>query len=169
MEPLVGDGVAAVELGNVLVAIWQHPATDARWDWMKAVMDRTAENSPGGFLMLDVTAATSSPPDAALRRRMQVDFKENLPRLRMLIVVALGDSLWVSVVRTIMRAVALLSGQSHRQVVVATVAEGVAVARKLGATASAAELTQAVDELSDALGVHPPPRRPTQPSDVIRH
>jgi len=168
VEPLVGDGVATVEVGNVLTVLWEHPATITRFEWLKAIMDRKADATPGGFLMLNVIAATSSPPDAALRRRIQAHFKEIVPRMRMIIVVALGDSLWVSVVRTIVRAVALLSGQSAHQVVVATVAEGVAIARKLGATASAAELTQAVDELADVLGMHPPPRRPTQPSDVIR-
>jgi hypothetical protein len=72
--------------------------------------------------------------------------------------VPVGNSIWMSVVRTIVRSIYMLSGQSSRQVLASTVHEGIEhVRRCAGAdTPSRAELTSAVADLCVALSIAPP-------------
>ena len=170
MEPVVhtGDGVAAAEVANVLVMLWQKPASAARWNWQVKLLEQMALHENEGVLLLNIILSTSTPPDAALRKQMTTYLKSSGTRMRKLIAVPLGDSVWQSVVRTIIRGVALISGVSDRQVVVATIAEAIAVTREQGGRASAAELERAVGLVTAALDVNgsaraAPPRSPAGP------
>jgi glycine/D-amino acid oxidase-like deaminating enzyme len=148
-----GDGVAAVELGNTLVLLWRAPATMARWEWQLELTERIAASDPKGVVILNFIAASSTPPDAAMRKRMQAYLKVSGGRIRKLIAVPLGDSIWQSIVRAIIRGVALVSGVSDRQIVVGTVPEAIVAAQANGSRASADDLRRAVAQLADALGV----------------
>lgn len=97
---------------------------------------------------------TSDPPDGALRHQMQADFRKLGEKLRRIVVVPLGGTMWMSVVRTIVRAILLLSGQANRQSVVGTVSDAlrkvVEVAR--ADTPSGPEIREMLAALATELG-----------------
>ncbi|HEU4535131.1 MAG TPA: hypothetical protein VFS00_13480 [Polyangiaceae bacterium] len=121
----LGDGLATAVVGDVLIAVWQSPATVERWQWLKAQVDALLTRSPGGFVCFYIILSSSTPPNAALRTKMQAHFRRLGPELRRLVVVPLGDSLWKSVVRTLVRAIMLVSGRAKQQAVAASIDEGI--------------------------------------------
>jgi hypothetical protein len=148
------DGVAIMVVGDTLVGLWKSPASPERWRFQLNRMERVAERY-GSVVCLDLILQGSTPPDSALRAEMQADFKRLSGKLRRFVVVPLGDSLWLAVVRAIVRGVLLLSGQSGRQRVASTIAEGIDEVL-VGAgpqTASKEELETAVSAAFAALGV----------------
>lgn len=149
------DGVGYAELGDTMLALWKAPATQARWQEQVKRMSAMAAERPEGIVCMDLILEGSTPPSTVLRQEMQADFRRLGSALRRFIVVPLGDSLWLSVVRTIVRAVLLLSGQSQRQRVVATVRDGLTQVRLAGSreTPGPAELEGAIAELCTALGI----------------
>lgn len=150
----VRDGVALLQMGDTLLVLWKAPASRDRWLHHMNRMETAAASRPNGILCVDLILAESTAPDAALRKQMQADFRRLGGKLRRFVVVPLGDSLWLSVVRTIVRGTLLLSGQSDRQRVTATVSQGLDEARAAAGpeTPSTAELQQAVGALFSALG-----------------
>jgi hypothetical protein len=155
MDVRVKNGVAMVVSGDALVALWQAPATAERWQWNFADLEQLARRSAAGTVVLDLILPSSSPPNAALRARMRQDFASLGPKLRKLVVVPLGDGLWLSIVRTIVRGTLLVAGQSRQQAVVATIDEGLDRIQQAASpdTPSRAELNAAVDALYGALGL----------------
>jgi hypothetical protein len=149
------DGTAAVAVGDVLISLWLAPANVPLWHWHFAQVEETARRSPEGVLYLDLILPSSNPPDAALRAIMQADLRRFGPQLRKLIAVPLGDGMWISIVRAIVRGTLLVSGHAKRAAVVATVAEGITLACELAspATPTAQALRGAVTELFQALGI----------------
>lgn len=121
-------------------------------------METMAASRPAGIACLDLILEGSSPPDAALRRQMQVDFRRLGSKLRRFVVVPIGNSIWLSIVRTIVRGVLLVSGQSQRQRVANSVRQGVDEIRAAATpeTPSAEEVLEAIANLSAALGVQLP-------------
>jgi hypothetical protein len=166
MHVKAGDGVAAIELGDTLVIMWKKPATLERWKWQQALHESMIARNSNGIVCLDLILEGSNPPDSNVRATMQADFRRVGESLRRLVVVPLGDSMWLSVVRTIVRAVLLVSGQSKRQVVVRSVFEGIDKVREVAgvATPSPADLDSAVQALCRQLAVDPklsvPPSTP---------
>ena len=151
----VRDGVAFLEVGDTLLCLWQAPASRDRWLHQMNRMEIMAATRPDGFLCVDLILAESSPPDAALRQQMQADFRRLGTKLRRFVAVPLGDSIWLSIVRTIVRGTLLLSGQSSRQRVTATVSRALEEIRAAGGpeTPALPKLEQAVAVLFAALGV----------------
>ncbi|HEU4410061.1 MAG TPA: hypothetical protein VFS43_32705 [Polyangiaceae bacterium] len=121
----LGDGLATAVVGDVLITVWKSPASVARWQWLHAQADALLARSPGGFVYLSIILSSSTPPNAALRTKMQADFRRLGSKLRRLVVVPLGDSLWKSVVRAIVRALMLVSGLPKQQAVAASIDEGI--------------------------------------------
>lgn len=145
----VPAGLAAWILGDTLIVIWKEPLNQARWDWFPAQLAALGTKTPHGALSLFVITETSLPPDGPLRKRMQTDFHDLGPKLRKLVAVPVGNSIWLSIVRTIVRTTLLLSGEAKRQVVVPTLDQGIAEIRTAAeaATPSRAMLRGAVDRL----------------------
>lgn len=155
MNVSVKDGTAAVVVGDVMLSLWLAPITPALWQWHFARIDETARRNPDGVLYLDLILPSSSPPDAALRAIMQADLRRIGPRMRKLIAVPLGDSVWISLVRAIVRGTLIVSGHAKRAAVVDTIADGFALVEQLAgpATPSTATLRPAVAALFKALGL----------------
>src|SRR3954454_9970604 len=99
------DGVGLAQLGDTVVALWKAPASLDRWRYQLSRMETMAASRPAGITCLDLILEGSSPPDAALRRQMQVDFRRLGSKLRKFVVVPIGNSIWLSIVRTIVRGV----------------------------------------------------------------
>jgi DNA-binding CsgD family transcriptional regulator len=157
IEVRLFSGVAAAALGDTLVTLWSTPANEQRWSWSCSFAEELMRAHQDGVLLLSLVLSTSSPPNNAVRALMKADLQRFGAGLRRFVVVPLGDSIWMAIVRMIGRAVLLLGGQSDRQMVAASVEQG--FARLLQAagpkTPSRSELEQAITELSRLLGVAP--------------
>jgi len=151
------SGVAAAALGDTLVMLWSASATPERYRWQQGVLEELMRAHTGGVLFLSFILDSSSPPDAALRAEIKADAQRLGPQLRRWVVVPLGDSIWMALVRMIGRAVLLLGGQSDRQAVAGSVEQGFeGILQAAGpATPSREELERALAELSRLLGVAP--------------
>lgn len=121
----VRDGIALSECGDTLLVLWKAPASLERWRYHVSRIEAMAASRVEGILCIDLILSESTPPDATVRKQMQADFRRMGAKLRRFVVVPLGDSIWLNVVRTIVRGVLLLSGQSERQRVAATVRQGI--------------------------------------------
>jgi len=151
------DGIAAATYGDVFITLWSLPATAKRWRWQRPILFKLARERPN-VVFLTLILSTSDPPDGALRAEMQGDFRELGSKLRRIIVVPLGSSMWMSVVRTIVRGLLILSGQARNQTIVATVDEGLDVLRDVATadTPSRTEMRALVDKMASSLGVDSP-------------
>lgn len=155
VEVRLFSGVASAALGDTLVVLWSTPATLPRWSWQWARAEELMQAHEGGVACLVVVLSSSTPPDSALRARMKADIAAAGARLRRYVVVPLGDSVWLAIVRTIGRAVLLLSGQSEQQKVAASVDQGLALVQQ-GAgpyTPPRCDLERTLGELAGLLGV----------------
>jgi hypothetical protein len=157
MPVTMGDEVAVAVVGDVLIELWRGPATTPRWRWMMAQREALAAKNAQGFVDLSLILSTSSPPDAALRSQMQKDFRSLGTSMRRMVVVPLGDSLWLALVRAIVRGILLVSGQSKVQFVASNTREGFDRVLEAASpqTPTRAQLGDAVIELTKALGANP--------------
>ncbi len=151
--PQVGDGVATLSRGDVVLVLWRSPASPERWDWQFRRVTAAAEER--NILYVSLILPSSDPPDAKVRRTIGEGFRALGPKLRHAVMVPLGTSMWASIVRTIVRGTFLLSGQARQQSVAGSVADAIDRVRELASddTPSARELRAMVTELREALGV----------------
>ena len=151
----VVDGVATQVAGDTVVVLWSAPASPERWRRLQRHCEQVAHESPFGMVCLDLILSTSAPPDSALRAEIQECIRGLGPKMRRLVVVPLGDSTWLSLVRTLVRAVLLVSGRSKQHTVVSTVAEGIEAVLEVKSpdTPSREQLTQISRGLFRALEV----------------
>ncbi len=155
----VFDGVAFTTRGDVVLALWKEPARIHRAKWLFDRVDRVIAEQPDGVLAAYLILPSSSPPDGPARAENQRRIQSIGASFRCLLLVPIGDALWMSLVRTVMRGVAILTGNKSLGV-----ANGVADAldklllAKSGRTPSRSELEGAVAELFTALGVARPER-----------
>jgi len=149
------DGIAAMARGDTLVTLWRAPARLDRWKWQHDKIAKLAAAKPS-VILVSLILASSDPPDGPMRARMQKDFRDLGDKLRQIVVVPLGSSMWMSVVRTIVRATLLLSGQAGRQSVAANLDDGLRrVAEFAGTeTPTGPELRKMFAAMSTALGTH---------------
>ena len=154
---MVHDGVAASVAGDVFLSVWKEPASFERWSWQADRIDELARGQAEGIVVVSVILPTSDPPDAKLRKRILSDFQRWGPGLRKYIGVPIGDTVWASVVRAIMRTVLLVAGYSERLAVAGDVREAVALVRRnaRAKTPSAGELRDAIDRAMAALAGTP--------------
>ncbi len=145
-----------VVLGDTLVAMWQAPAIPSRQRWLNARIDALAATSPDLVLML-VILPSSDPPGSESRALLQEELVKLDKKLRKLIAVAIGDSLRMSIVRTIGRSMLFLIGKSHQLVLVGNMSEATDALRQIASerTPPGPALLDAVSSLAVALGEDP--------------
>jgi hypothetical protein len=139
-------------MGDTQLGLWKAPASLERWQWLMEQTRALSMKLPEGMLRLDFILATSTPPDARMLLKFQADLRHLGPRLRRYVVVPVGDTVWLSVVRSIVRTALIITGLSKQHVVAATAAEGVTrlhEAAKVN-TPSRKELVDAVNTLFNA-------------------
>jgi hypothetical protein len=97
------DGLAFASRGDVTTILWKAPARVLRARWLFDHLDRIIEELPDGMLTLMIILPTSAPPD----RATSVESAKRLTKIRAgtrkVVVVILGDSLWQSVAKGILR------------------------------------------------------------------
>jgi hypothetical protein len=155
----VFDGVAFTTRGDVVLALWKEPARIHRSKWLFDHVDRVIAEQPDGVLAAYLILSSSSPPDGPTRAENQRRIQNIGTSFRRLLLVPIGDALWMSIVRTVMRGVAIITGNKNL-----AIANGVADAldklllAKSDRTPPRRELEAAIRELFDALGVAHPGR-----------
>ena len=156
---VVRDGVAISILGDTFVNVWQAPAREARSRWVYDFVDDVVARSSDDFLALLVILPSASPPDRAARLENAVRLRRLRSRIRGMATVALGDSFWFSIVRSIMTASVIASGWHRQHVVASTIAGGIGKLRDWSSagTPGSMELDEHVRRQFAALGVDPGP------------
>jgi hypothetical protein len=149
------DGAAAATVrGDVIMLIWKGAAQKSTVQRAMVLTESLSAEHPGGILIFQVILPSSDPPNAEARAIVNAGFKRIRPNIRALVSVGLGDSFRMSIVRTIMRATAALSGLGAIQVIEATEAAGLRrLLHKAGPeTPPQAELEAALAEMREKLG-----------------
>ena len=159
MSMKIGDGIAVAAVGDTLVTLWRDPATPERVRWLTERLSELASATPGDMIHFMLILASSSPPGAEARALFQKQITEldKRQKLRKFIAIALGDSVWINIVRAMGRTMLFVIGKSHLLKLLANVDEGLAVFRvEAKATSpSAQEVARLTVQLADALGVKP--------------
>lgn len=153
--PKTYDGVGALECGDTLVIVYQAPAKLHRTRWVFDRADDLAARCPDGIRALLIVLPTADPPDGPTRVENAARLKRLGASLRCLVTVPLGDSFWMAIVRTVMRAMIIVGPRTCVQFVAPTVSEGIAHLRENPSPKmpSRTELEGAVRDIHAALGV----------------
>lgn len=151
----IRGGVGLLQMGDTLIVLWNEPATLERWRFQLKRMASMVGSHPEGILVLVVILAVDTLPEAAVREDMQAALRRFGARIRMLVAVPLGDTMMLSLMRTLLRGLLVVSGQSHRHRVSAGVTEGLRqLSEKAGTTTPSFEsLAKGAEELATALGL----------------
>lgn len=152
------DGVAVSVAGDVVMSLWQSPARVHRTRWFFDIVDEVAPKHPAGVVVLLLILPTSSPPDAPARAENSARIRKLNRQIRRVVTVPTGDALFLSVVRTVMRAMFLIQGQSGLQMVEHSPLSGI---RRVLEAASVStpkrpQVEREVRALYAALGARPP-------------
>jgi hypothetical protein len=139
----VKDGVAVGCRGDLVLVVYQAPARLHRTRWLFDMLDKAAAANPDGIRGLMVVLPTADPPDAKTRAENATRLRKLAPSVRLMVTVPVGDALWISVVRTVMRAMHLIEGRSRNQAVMTSLETG-------------------LDRLYEASGARTPPRSQTE-------
>jgi hypothetical protein len=152
---LVNDGIAYVTLGDMILVLWKDAARVHRLRWLFDQVDAAVAKHPGGIVGLQLVLPSASPHDGPARNENSVRMRKLGGGLRRLVTVPLGDAFWVTIVRAVMRTLALLSGQSKVQFVANSEDQGLDLALQAASadTPSRQEVIAALDEMYAALGV----------------
>ena len=149
------DGVAVLARGNTISVVYQAAARLHRSRWLFDVIDELAAKNPDGILGLMVILPTADPPDAATRAENSARLRKLGISLRLMVTVPVGDDMWHTIVRTMMRAMNVIQGKAHAYVVSTSLEEGLdRLFQAAGPrTPSREQIQQDLDALHAALGV----------------
>ena len=148
-------GMAMIVLGDTLITIWRDQPELSSWLRHTHAVNTLATASGEPVILFHLILPTSTPPGNDARTRMQIDLRRMGDKIKRMIVVPVGSSLWMNLVRPIVRTVLLLSGQAKRHSVADSVEQGILQVRQAGGvrTPRERELRAAINSLCSALGV----------------
>jgi hypothetical protein len=154
-KTLVEDGVAVLYRGDTVLIVYQAAARLHRTKWLFRSINELAAHRAGDFMAFMVVLPTADPPDAATRAENSAQLRKLGTRLRRLVTAPVGDAFRMSIVRTVMRALAALQGKSGVHFVSNTIEEGLRRIREAAGaeTPSVEQLRADLRALHEALGV----------------
>ena len=151
------DGVAVAISRGAFISMWQRSATLNRVRWHGALLEQHVSKHRGKAVGLMIVEPSAAPPQGEARVESNAIVRRVGPNIQLVVTVALGDTLQMQIVRTVMRGMFLLSGNMKRHLVVST--EDEAIDRLLAMTEPAVpsrlELEAMVRSLHQALGTEP--------------
>lgn len=155
MDAQTFDGVAAVTQGDTVFSMWKAPARAERQQWLIDCVEAHSATLPEPIFHFMLVLPSSDPPDAESRKLFQAHLKKMDKKLTRLVCVAIGDSIRISLVRTIGRTILMLAGKSDVLSLVATVNQGIDELNKAKGpkTPSAQDVHAAVKAMAAALDV----------------
>jgi hypothetical protein len=111
--------------------------------------------------MLQMILTSSRPPDSGARAEMYAGLQRQGPALRRLVTVPLGDGLWASLVRTIMRGFVIVAKQNFEHVIASSERHGIDLILAAASQHSPdrAQLTEVVGSVFSALEMPRPARK----------
>lgn len=146
--------------------MWQRSATLNRVRWHGALLEQHVSKHRGKALGLMVVQATAAPPRGVARVESNAIVRRIGSEMLVSVTAALGDTVQLQLVRSIMRGMFVLSGNVKRHLVVSSEAE--AIDRVLAAAEppapSRAELASVVRALHSALAAEPAPEQVGNPA-----
>jgi hypothetical protein len=146
--------VAVARRGNVMLLLWTGEPTVQALDWVDEKVAAEAASIERG-VALQIIDPRAGPPNAAARARIQAMYRRELRNGRRLVTAPLGDSLRHSVMRALVRGMALVAGRSAHVSVASTLEDAHAAALEHAVGVTAEELSAVVGEMYEALGVAP--------------
>lgn len=134
--------------------VYEKPARLHRTRWLFDQVDEFVQRSSGDHIALLIVLPSADPPDGPTRAENKARLRKLGRSLRRIVTVPIGDAFRMTVVRTIMRAIALLQGQARVHFVEDSMEHG--VGRLLEAASSATPPAHVIEEdlqaMYEALG-----------------
>jgi hypothetical protein len=160
-EIQVFDGVSLTSIGDTLLTLYTAPARLHRSRWAYDRADELARAQPEGVMGLMIVLPTADAPDAPTRMENRIRLRRLTGSLRRLVTVPVGDELRISIVRTIMRTMLWMQGQSRLMPVHDTLDGGVDCLLEVATPRSPGrqQVEAAIGELYRALQLDPPSLR----------
>jgi hypothetical protein len=106
-EVRVFDGVAAVVRGDLMTMVWKAPARLPRTRWVFDIIDALAARRGDGIVVLMIILPTADPPDRDARMENDRRIRNLNGSVRILSTVVIGDGVWQTLIRGVMRAMIL--------------------------------------------------------------
>lgn len=103
------EAFALAAVGRVLLVLWRGAPTTARLELLAGMTERMIAAHPDGFFELQVIEPSSPPPDSKVRQGSAAVLRRMGGVARGIAFVVEGDSVRSGIVRTILRALSLLS------------------------------------------------------------
>jgi hypothetical protein len=162
------DGVAVALRGDTLTVVYKEPARLHRSRWVYDQADRLVERCPDGIVVLMVVLPTCAPPDGPTRIENSLRLRRLGSSLRRSVTVPVGDEVARSIVRSVVRATAVLQRGTSRLLLSDTLDEGIACLLESASSMSpsfdriAADVRTLCTELEvddRGVGTEPPPPR----------
>lgn len=153
----IHDGVGAAEAGDVLIAMWNAPASLDRMNFLLDISERAMAESEGTFLLLQVVLPSADPPERETWAVARVRMSVQRSRVRRFVTFPVGDDVWRMVVRSVMRMVAVLVKDARDLVVSASLDHALTelLRARSAETPTESELRAAIDELARRLAFPP--------------
>ncbi|MFO0616600.1 MAG: hypothetical protein U0414_28665 [Polyangiaceae bacterium] len=150
----VNDGVAVAARGDAFLIVYQRPARLHRTQWLFQQMHAFLGSRTGSIVALMVVLPSADPPDGPTRAENEAQLRKVGHRLRRLVTAPVGDAFRVSIVRAVMRALAIIQGKAGVHFVCDTIDEGIRRLLESASddTPSRAELGAMLGALHKALG-----------------
>lgn len=144
-------GVAFAMTGEIAVLLWTGEPTLAANQWAvnKIISERRAVGAD--LVLLQIIAEGAGTPGPEARRYIQEVYKRELSDMRRVVTAPLGGSFHQSLIRTILRGMAILARKSDYVTVVSTLDDGFAAVTRGRTTPTVTELASTVEAMFAAL------------------
>lgn len=154
-QALAEDGVAVLARGDAVLIVYQRAARLHRTRWLFDRVDEYLAERSDDVVVFMVVLPTADPPDGPTRAENSTRLKKIGKRLRRLVTTPVGDAFRMSIVRTVMRGLAILQGQAGVCFVTNTIDDGLRRVTAVASpkTPSRARLGTDLESLFAALGV----------------
>lgn len=154
----VFDGVASIACGDILLLLWRTPARRERIGRVAGWIDAVIADNPDTIAVCQFLLSSASPPDRDGRAVARREALRLEAKIRRAVMVPLGDSLWQSVVRGILRVAVLIAGHADQLKVVSSEREALDSLTEIASARSGTrqELETAVEALYGALDIARP-------------
>ena len=137
-----------------MVVVYRSAARLHRTRWLFDQAEVIAARNPNGTVVFMVVLPSADPPDKETRAENSARLKKLGDKVRRVVTVPVGDGLRVNIVRTVMRALALIQGQAQSFCIANTIDEGLRRLREVATAETPSRETIVADlrRLYEALG-----------------
>jgi hypothetical protein len=141
--------------GDVGLILWSGTPTIEANRWLMGRFTAGLSAIDGTAVGLQIIGEDTPVPDSATRRYVQQSYQQDLARVRRLVNTPLGDSLRQSIIRTVLRTMAVVGDRRKVLTIAATIDEALDLVAAVSSphTPSRAVLSDRIDQLFNAKGL----------------